>query len=211
MATIDSEDFGGMAADAALTTSRTLPGAGTRTWTNPGTGAFIRSNGSGVGFAYEDSARCFVDLGANKNYQATVDFNMSAACNIVVLGLKTDGAGGWNASIAALLVGLTDLRVREYDSGGTPTDRATKTIGALSTGTNYKLQLVRSGLVWTARVLTSGGALVDATAPYTAGSAPSGNFWGFGFLNSGTTATFDNFLVEDAPVAASGRRRAARF
>lgn len=199
-----------MAADAALTTTRMLDnalgGSDTRTWANSGT--FIRSNGSDTFFAYEDSARAYVDVGANKNYQATVDFTVSAGCNIAVVGLKTDGTGGWNACIVALLVGTTDLRLREYDSGGTPTDRATKTV-SLSTSTTYKLQLHRIGLVWTAKVLNSSGVLIDNTAPYTAGSAPSGNFWGFGFLNGGTTATFDNFLIEDAVAAASGRRPVA--
>lgn len=50
--------------------------------------------------------------------------------------------------------------------------------------------------------VTAAGALRDAL-PYTAGTAPTGNFWGFGFLNGGVTATFDNFLVEDAPAASA--------
>ena len=202
MATIDLEDFNGMAADAALTTTRTLPGAGSRTWAASGT--YIRSNGSGVGFAYEDSARAWVDLGADQNFQAMIDFNMATACNVFVGGLKTTGSASWDASVIALLVGLTDLRIRAYDGAGSPADLATKTIAGVSTGSGFKLQFVRRGLTLTAKVFTGAGVLVDSV-PYTypTGAPPSGNFWGFGFLNGGTTASFDNFLVEDAPAASA--------
>lgn len=200
MATIDLEDFNGMAADAALTTTRTLPGAGTRTWAASGT--YIRSNGSGVGFAYEDSARAWVDVGADANFQITTDFNMATACNIMVGGLKTDGSASWNAAVVALLVGLTDLRIRQYDAGGSPTDLATDTV-SLSLSTNYKLQFYRNGNSLKAIVLSGAGSVIK-TLPFTAVSAlPSGNFWGMGFVNGGTTATFDNILIEDAPAASA--------
>lgn len=219
MATIASEAGSGLALDAALTTTRNLDnglgGSGTRAWANPGTGTFIRGDGAGAFYGESDSARAWVAI-ASANYQATIDFNLSAGCNLIVGGCKTTAGGVWDAGVVALLVGTSDLRIREYDAGGSPTDRATLTISpALSTGTNYKLQFIRSGNNWTARVLNSGGAVVgNATLPYAAGSTPSGTYWGFGFLNGGTTAVLDNFLVEDAAAAAvtiKSRRRKIRW
>jgi hypothetical protein len=208
MAIICSETGSGMAADAALTTTRTLDnalgGSGTRTWANPGTGTFIRSNGSDTFFGYEDSARAWVSV-ATADYQVMIDFNMASACNIVVGGLKTTGGGGWDASLVALIVGLTEIRIRQYDSGGTPTDLATATLsaGGISTGTDYKLQLVKSGNALTCNVRNAGGSIRDSL-PFTAVAAlPTGAFWGFGLLNGGTTATMKNFIVEDAPVAST--------
>lgn len=86
-----------------------------------------------------------------------------------------------------------------------PTDLATATLsdGGISTGTDYKLQLVKSGNALTCNVRNAGGSIRDSL-PFTAVAAlPTGAFWGFGLLNGGTTATMKNFIVEDAPAAST--------
>ena len=204
MAVLASETGDGMTLDAALTTGRNLDngagGSGTRAWAD--TGDYIKSNGSNGFMADIESGKALVSMGSSINAKARVAFPMTDGCNICVVGRKVDASAAVDDNcLLALLMGTTSLRIREYTVN---TDHENLTISALSTGTQYWLELEVNGTLITARVLNSGLTARD-TVSHTLASRPTGVYWGDGFFFCGTTAVLDTFVVEDVPAVVARR------
>lgn len=205
MTILTSDSGDGGAADTSIagrTLDKALGGSGSLSWAD--TGDNIKTNGSNGFTASGDAASALVSMGASINAKARIAFTMSAACNLCVIGRKADASAAMDdAALLAILAGTTSLRIREYTSG---TDHQNLTISAISTGTQYWLELEVNGTTITARVLTAALAVRNSVS-HTLASPPAGFYWGFGYFFGGVTATLDSFVIEDVAAAAAGGRQ----
>ena len=218
MAILHSDSFNGMSLDDPLWSSRNLDnalgGSGTLAW-NSVSGAYIGSDGANrIYYREATGGRALVGLGSSADRLVRARVRFSAAASAAILGRTTayDGSDftGVRVSIGSSLDSMTTLKIQTVDSGGTGTDRASTTVTALSTSTDYWLALKVVGSVVTAYLYAADGTstvgAVLGTCTYTLGSALTGAYWGLRFLaDSDPSVKFDDWIEEDAPAAAATR------
>ena len=217
MAILHSDSFNGMSLDDPLWSSRNLDnalgGSGTLVW-NSVSGAYIGSDGANRIYNRGTGNRALVSLGASADRLCRARVRFSAAGSLALLGRATGYDGtDWTAvrvSIGSSLDSMTTLKIQTVDSGGTGTDRASTTVTALSTSTDYWLVLIISGSVVTARLNAADGTstvgAVLGTCTYTLGTPLTGAYWGLRYVaDNDSVGKFDDWIEEDVPAVVARR------
>lgn len=196
MSIIKSDDFAGLSAGASpsgRTLNHALGGSGSETWTSV---SMIGSTGGGK---IEPAATVgYASMVRSGNGKARWKFNYSSSTNIRIWGRSANAAGA-HSSFSALLVGTTSLRIRQHDSGDASLgDVATVTISAISTATDYYIEIEFNGTTVQARIFEADGVTQrGSTASYTPGTYPTGDRWGVSEYFGGLTFTADDFTLDD--------------
>lgn len=196
MSIIKSDDFAGLAATVSpggRTLNHALGGSGSETWTS------VSMTGSAGGGKFEPATTGgYASMVYSGNGKARWKFNYSASTNIFAWG-RSANAGGGHSSFGALLVGTTSLRIREHNSSGSSLgDVATVTISAISTATDYYIEIEFNGTTVQARIFEADGVTQrGSTASYTPGTYPTGDRWGVSEYFGGLTFTVDDFTLDD--------------
>jgi len=224
MAILHSDSFNGMASDDPLWSSRNLDnalgGSGTLAW-NGASGSYIGSDGANrIYYRGATGGRALVGLGSSADRLVRARVRFSAAASAAIVGRTTayDGSDftGVRVSIGSSLDSMTTLKIQTVDSGGTGTDRASTTVTALSTSTDYWLVLIISGSVVTARLNAADGTstvgAVLGTCTYTLGTPLTGAYWGLLYVaDNDSVGKFDDWIEEDVPVVVATRRPVVVF
>lgn len=224
MAILHSDSFNGMSLDDPLWSSRNLDnalgGSGTLAW-NGASGSYIGSDGANrIYYRGATGGRALVGLGSSADRLVRARVRFSAAASAAIVGRTTayDGSDftGVRVSIGSSLDSMTTLKIQTVDSGGTGTDRASTTVTALSTSTDYWLVLIISGSVVTARLNAADGTstvgAVLGTCTYTLGTPLTGAYWGLLYVaDNDSVGKFDDWIEEDVPVVVATRRPVVVF
>ena len=195
-----SDDFTGVTAGGSVggrALNYALGGSGSDTWSSGGAGA---TGGGKVIAPTGGGSYVALDMGGAVNGKARVKFQYASASGNIRLMGRSGNANPGISTFGALLVGTTSLRIREFDGvGGSAGDKTTVTITAVNTSTDYYLEFEMDGTQVHARVFEADGTTQrGATASFTPGAYPTGQWWLFNEYFSGNNHTFDDFTFDDA-------------